>query len=561
MSESLEYISIDPRAYFFIRNAAIRNVYDAMTELITNSIDAYGKRSDSPHKHIYISLDYDMKSLVMTDHAIGLSGEDMERCFMQVGAYTSTKESRGIFSRGAKDVSALGDVTYTSIKDGKISQVIITSVGKTAMYFKDRDVTAIYREKYQIPENGMHVRLYINHYIYRPGYEELIHNLSQNAQLRDILASSDVSVHLKYITSSRSSDNTEKNERVEKNTIIQYKFPKKEKRLIRMKYYVPGYDNVIATFELYMAEEKLSDYSDDNLSDYGILLTDSTSIYENSLLHSTFRNNPYMQRIYGRITCDYIHQLMLDIEENHNSKNPHPIVDPSRINGISRKHPFTKAMLSVPIKRLIVVLDDIENELSDDNNIPDLNDILDELKNMGDEIFKDLDISTRIMTERKDTIYAAVDKVQQYVLEEDEELPYSDKNIKKKYDKIQQTEETDVTPSFQIQFSKEEMKNRYLMYNRGPVFTIMISLLNPIVSQLIKYDAETDTYSGFGRKETRLLLADILLEAFTNKIIETRLVNQDEDMDAYYKYKTMYYEVYDQIDQKVTHTLLKLKYV
>jgi hypothetical protein len=93
------------------------------------------------------------------------------------------------------------------------------------------------------------------------------------------------------------------------------------------------------------------------------------------------------------------------------------------------------------------------------------------------------------------------------------------------------------------------------------VFTIVISLLNPIVSQLIKYDSDTDTYSGFGKKETRLLLADILLEAFTNKIVETRLVNKDEDMDAYYKYKTMYYEVYDQLDQKVTHTLLKLKYM
>jgi hypothetical protein len=252
---------------------------------------------------------------------------------------------------------------------------------------------------------------------------------------------------------------------------------------------------------------------------------------------------------------------MLDIEENHNSKNPHPIVDPSRINGLSRKHPFTKALLSIPIKRLIVVLDDIENELSEDNNIPDLSDILDELKSMGDEIFKDLEISTRIMTERKDTIYAAVDKIKRYVLDEDDDLPYSDTNIKKKYDKIRQTEEVDVTPSFQIQFSKEEMKNRYLMYNRGPVFTIVISLLNPIVSQLIKYDSDTDTYSGFGKKETRLLLADILLEAFTNKIVETRLVNKDEDMDAYYKYKTMYYEVYDQLDQKVTHTLLKLKYM
>lgn len=561
MSTELKYISIDPRAYFFIRNAAIRNIYDAMTELITNSIDAYNKMDTPVHNDIYTVLDYDNKSMILVDHAIGLSGDDMERCFMQVGAYTSTKESRGIFSRGAKDVSALGDVTYTSIRNGKISQVIITSVGKTAMYFKNRDVTDLHRVKYNIPENGMHVRLYINNYIYRPGYEELVHNVSQSSQLRDILSSKDVSVHLKYTTSIRSSDLDERTGRVEKNTIIRYSFPKQEKQLIRMRYYVPGYEGVIATFELFMADEKLTDYSDDNLNDYGILLTDSTSIYENSLLHSTFRNNPYMQRIYGRITCDHIHELMLGIEENHNSKNPHPIIDPSRINGLSRKHPFTKAMLSIPIKRLIVVLDDIENELSEDSNIPDLGDILDELKKMGDEIFKELDISTRVMTERKDTIFAAVDRVKQYVVDEDEDLPYSNTNIKKKYDKIQQTEEIDVTPSFQIQFSREEMKNRYLMYNRGPVFTIVISLLNPIISQLIKFDPETDTYSGFGRKETRLLLADILLEAFTNKIIETRLVNQDEDMDAYYRYKTMYYEVYDQLDEKVTHTLLKLKYV
>ena len=542
----LQYISIDPRAYFFIRESAIRNVYDAFTELITNSIDAYNK-GEFTHKPVNIHIDYKSNILNVVDNAIGLSGTDMERCFMQVGAYTSTDESRGIFSRGAKDVSALGDVTYTSIKDGKISQVIITSVGKTGMLLKDSDVTEFHRVKYDIPENGMHVRIYIKSYIYKPEYNEICETLKQNSHLRDILSSEDTTITVKFVEDDVVSE-----------SIIKYEYPVNKTQLINMKYFVPGYDNIVATFELYMVDEKQKDYSDDNLNDYGVLLTDSSSIYENSLLHSNFRNNPYMQRLYGRIRCDYIKQLMLDIETNHSSKNPHPIIDPSRLNGLSRKHPFTKNLMSIPIKRLIVVLDDIETSLTNEDAIPDLNDIMDELKALGDDIFNELDITTHVKTEHKNAMYTAVDSVSKYIIEE-EALPYSNEEIKKKYDQIQNSEEINVSPSLNVKFSNEYMPNRYLMYNKGPVFVIMISLQNPIVSQLISYDEVTKVYTGFEKRETRLLLSDILLEAFTNKIVETKLLKQDENMDLYYRYKKMYYEIYDTIDEKITHTLLKLK--
>ena len=66
-----------------------------------------------------------LKQISVTDRAIGLTSEDAEKCFLTVGNYTSHETSRGFFSRGAKDVSNIGHVTFETIKDGLYSKVEI----------------------------------------------------------------------------------------------------------------------------------------------------------------------------------------------------------------------------------------------------------------------------------------------------------------------------------------------------------------------------------------------------------------------------------------------------
>ena len=114
------FIKINERAYKFIRGSAINSIIDIFVELITNCDDAYDK-GNIKDKIIDVELDYN-GVLIITDQAIGLYGDEMERCFLQVGNFTSVENNRRFFSRGAKDICALGDIKFESIKNHKINK-------------------------------------------------------------------------------------------------------------------------------------------------------------------------------------------------------------------------------------------------------------------------------------------------------------------------------------------------------------------------------------------------------------------------------------------------------
>ena len=158
MTTELEYLELDPRLYEYIRKTAIKNVDDALLELITNSIDAYNS-VDSANRLINIDVSRKEGYLLLRDQAIGLSGEKMKNCFLKVGVFNADKNARGYFSRGAKDISALGDITFTCIKDGKISQCTILNDTRYRITKFNEDVTEEHREIYKILENGLEVKI------------------------------------------------------------------------------------------------------------------------------------------------------------------------------------------------------------------------------------------------------------------------------------------------------------------------------------------------------------------------------------------------------------------
>ena len=134
-----DFIQFNERAYKFIRGSAVNHIIDAIVELITNSDDAYDKGKIA-NKKIHIHLDYN-GILKVTDQAIGLNGDDMKKCFLQVGNYTSQENNRGFFSRGAKDISALGDVYFESIRDNKYSKLLLDKDAKGEVLINNDIVT------------------------------------------------------------------------------------------------------------------------------------------------------------------------------------------------------------------------------------------------------------------------------------------------------------------------------------------------------------------------------------------------------------------------------------
>ena len=155
----LSFIGISERAYKYIRQFTIKSIDDALIELITNSVDAYNKTT---YETRLIEIDIiDEVAVKVRDRALGLTAKQLELCFLQVGTYTSDNTSRGFFSRGAKDISALGDIYFNAIRDNKYSQCLLNTDAYGMINTADIDVTEDIRMTYCIPNpcNGLEVML------------------------------------------------------------------------------------------------------------------------------------------------------------------------------------------------------------------------------------------------------------------------------------------------------------------------------------------------------------------------------------------------------------------
>ena len=136
-------LTVDFRAYQQIHNFSVTNMYDAIIELITNAIDAYRcgdminnnninniKKNKTIHVNIYLDEKTNEQYLEIVDNAVGVAPDCMEKCFLTVGSLTKTHATaRGFFSTGAKNISALGVVHFTSIHKEKLSRVSIDRAG------------------------------------------------------------------------------------------------------------------------------------------------------------------------------------------------------------------------------------------------------------------------------------------------------------------------------------------------------------------------------------------------------------------------------------------------
>ena len=156
-------LKLDPRMYDYIRTTAITTIPDALVEMITNSVDAYNISNENNPKYNPITIDFSLENSKITviDQAIGMTDKDMETHILSVGSYTSAYLSRGHFSRGIKDISALGNITFTGIKDDVIYQCRIRTDGYGAILNNGTPITDELRQQYKIIKNGFHVELEI----------------------------------------------------------------------------------------------------------------------------------------------------------------------------------------------------------------------------------------------------------------------------------------------------------------------------------------------------------------------------------------------------------------
>jgi hypothetical protein len=371
-----QFISIGERAYTYIRQYAIKTIDDAFIELITNCIDAYAKTT-STNKQIFIEIT-DETTIKIRDYAIGLTSVGLQACFLQVGEYTSDAEARGFFSRGAKDVSALGNVTFKTIKDGKYSECILRTDAYGALTVTDVDATPELRQSIKMGDgvNGLEVTLDLLPHVQSVKIDSVYTALCKRAVLRDIMSNPINNITLTKYDTVLGQETFNKR--------VQYVYHEGSK-LLNIEFDVPGYPGSKATFCIMKTTVPIEQPVKEQEMEFGFLIKDGSTIFEVSTLDDRFRWNPYMNSLYGFLSSDSIKRLLLEYDMNGPTiENPYPIIDPSRTTGINKIHPFIKAMIALPLARLDLILRELNKALSSKSvSIEDIDELLDELTNHG----------------------------------------------------------------------------------------------------------------------------------------------------------------------------------
>lgn len=367
-------VDISVRHYQFSRSSAINDIYDALVELITNSDDSYHRlytkkiRGDDGGP-ILVEIIQRRKEepslLIVYDRAEGMTIKTMEEKFCSIGERWSKKGDRGFMGRGGKDCTALGKMTIESIKDNKYYKCELTTKPQFISYHGRVSASKKIRQDLNIGHgDGTVVKLEIEPQHKIPRLDTIIRDLPWHYSLRDILSENSPTKLLIR--------NPNKKTKPEK---IIHTQPEGE-LVCDENFLAPGYPGAKAILKIWRSHEPFEDHNDSRFRHSGLLIKGQRAIHECSLLHSGLEKDPHAKRYFGKIECDYIDQLLYDYDENLKKNNPHPpenptlLIDPNRQIGLSRKHPFTEALLKIPSERLQKLIEqDKEKERSTQKEI------------------------------------------------------------------------------------------------------------------------------------------------------------------------------------------------
>ncbi|MEK7070193.1 MAG: hypothetical protein AAB966_00120 [Patescibacteria group bacterium] len=350
-------LDISSRYFEFNRDYAIRDIYDALVELITNADDSYHRLYVKKHRPddggaILVEIGEQRKGgssiLIVRDRAEGMTLEVMYEKLYHVGERHSSEGDRGFMGRGAKDCTALGNVTYESIKDDRYYKCQLTARAEFVPItgLKGEKINESIRKSLRIERgNGTVVTIEIASRFKIPHTDTIARDLPWYYSLRDIL-SEDSPTKLLL----RNLNHPEK-------SIKAIHWNPKGQQIINEPYSIPGYDGVTAKFILWKADESFDD-PNERFRRSGILIKGKRAIFECSLFVPGFEKDDHAKRYFGRVVCPHIDLLLNDYDNKRKNDlqqsedNPTLVIDPNRISGLRREHPFTMALFQHPITKL-----------------------------------------------------------------------------------------------------------------------------------------------------------------------------------------------------------------
>jgi hypothetical protein len=353
-------LQADKRYIQHVRDYAMGDVYDALVELVTNADDSYSRLFRDQKRNRdggdilieHLELRKGQRSqIVVRDKAEGMSLQDMQRALQRLGAYSSEAGNRGYMGRGAKDCSALGDLTFESIKDNRYYRCTITHNLKLRAEVDGETASEEHRKCLGLPHgNGTSVTLDLLPTISIPRIESLARDLPWHYALRDIMAvESDAEVLIRRLGEDHG-----------KPIPLVYRQPEGE-LTVDDTFAVEGYSGAEAKLQIWKAPEPIEEYKA-RFERFGILVKGERAVHECSLLADEFKRDPLARRYFGRLDCPYLDRLLADYEKHRKEEEPHPlenpslVVDPNRRMGLERRHPFVQKLLLPAVERLRALL-------------------------------------------------------------------------------------------------------------------------------------------------------------------------------------------------------------
>jgi len=343
-------ISAHRRALIQAAKHSVRDIFDAIVELVTNSDDRYQILGTEGVIDIEIERRRGKTPsvLIVRDFADGMNAAIMEKKLSFIGGRDSGLDKgeavRGTHSRGAKDVAALGRIVFQSIAgDGKFHSCEITPYFEFILH-ESQEITPKIRRALGIPKGtGTLVKIELDHTQRVPQYDNLKDQICRLTSLRGVLADNRRKVVLRDIGKNRKD-------------VLSAPFVESIVRL-KEQLIIPNYPDAKAKLIICRAKKRF-DKEPQRFRLGGILVESKRAIHEATLLDSGLESNPHAFWFYGRLVCPYIDELCNQFDDRFEAKlppeehNPTYLLDPARRSGLTREHPFVRALFGEALKRL-----------------------------------------------------------------------------------------------------------------------------------------------------------------------------------------------------------------
>ena len=329
---------------------AIRDIYDAIVELVTNSDDRYQLLNKDGKIEIEIERRRGKNAslLKVRDFADGMDADTMEKKLSFMGGRESGmadgENVRGTHSRGAKDVAALGRVMFESITaDEYYNKCEITSYFEFILH-ESEEATQKIRTALGIPHgSGTLVTIEMEKAFNMPLHDTLKRHIERLVSLRGILNDSRRKIILRDL-----------NQKLE----VQLSIPHVEgKERLKESFQIPGYPDASAKLIIMRAKDRF-ERENERFRLGGILVQSKRATHQSTLFDSTLEADSHALWFYGRLVCPYIDDLCNEFDESfearsiHSEQNPTYPLDPSRRSGLNREHPFVKELFASALGRL-----------------------------------------------------------------------------------------------------------------------------------------------------------------------------------------------------------------